>query len=178
MPIVATSTSAYLNTGVLDSANRKLYFFATGPAPSFTGTVLRTVNLQNNVVTDSPLPNSYGFLEFDQATGRLIAARGSDIVAIDPTNGAESLIAAAPVTVFGYVSAFDPIQRRLFFTGSIGSQSYLVAFNLQQNTFSQVSSQATAFLEYSFDISAIPVSSLWAVIGLAAVLSAIGMRRI
>ena len=175
-PIVATSPTPYLSTGVLDSVNRKLYFFASGP--SFTGTVLRTVNLQNNLVTDTPLPNNYAFLEFDQATGRLITARGNDIVAIDPANGAESVIAAVPVNLFGYVSAFDPIQRRLFFTGSVGSQSYLVTFNLQEITFSQVPSPSPAFLEYSFDISAIPVSPLWVIIGLAAVLGAIGMRRI
>jgi len=173
--VATISPAPYLSMGVLDVSGRKLYFFATGPM--LTGTVLRTVNLNTGSVVDVPLPSSYGFVEWDSATGKLIAASGNAIVSIDPATGSQTLLAATPVVLFGYVSAFDPITRRLFFLGSVGASAYLVTFNLTTRTFSQTPFSDAAFLEYSFDVAAIPDLRLWSLVLLGATLVLIALSR-
>src|SRR5436309_1393264 len=65
-----------------DPFGRRLFYLGiNGPDPT---TRLATFNVSTGTGSQVPVPSAFGFIEYDPATGRVLAPSGADVVSIDP----------------------------------------------------------------------------------------------
>src|SRR5262249_40326389 len=134
----------------IDPYGRRLFYLGSDGINTF----LVTTQLPTGVTSQVNTPGLFGFAEYDSTTGMIIAARGSNVVAVSPATGSTTTIRALPVSgVAQGESSFDPLTRRLFYLGTTnGTDTLLVTLPLAGGAATQVSVPgANGFAEFDPD---------------------------
>lgn len=111
-----------------DPVGRRLFYLGLNRSDPSTPR-LATVDVAAGTGSQVPVPGVFGFIEFDPATGRVLASRPPQLVSIDPATGASSVIGILSLNPH-LGSTFDPANRRLFYLGTNSSDTQLVMFDL------------------------------------------------
>jgi hypothetical protein len=143
--IVATGSGGAQASSAADLGGRRIFFLG-----NMDGVLtLMTFSAGSGSVTQVPLPSGTPFLEYDPVTRLLYGFGTTTLISIDPSTGAVTQLAAVALDgIFGGVSTFDPVGRRVIFAGLLGGTPTLFTYSIGSNAVSHVSFPEASSIEY------------------------------